>query len=196
VATAPGKAASVLLWRHERLPLPLRYLDDERLVAALAQELNRAEAAGHLLEPGSEAVKLPSGKTARRPRPAQILGETLARGSERPPTREVVGQILAGLQLTRGYWARLETPFRALLVGLPGDRSVDHDGLEHFGRSLAGPIWHGAIRAAGIAAFREGTRGLERSASSRGWKAISQAEIALLSRLGQILPRPPKENAA
>lgn len=197
VATAPNKAASVVLWRHERLPLPLSYLRDQDLVAALGQELNRAEAVGHLLEPGSEAVKLPNGKTARFPRPAQILGETLAKTSERQPTPEVVRQVLDRLQLTRGYWSRLETPFRRLLVDLPGEREENQDGVVLFGRAKAGPAWHRAIREAALAAFREGTRGLERTASSRGWKAISQAEVSLYSRLGQILPHPAaQENAA
>ena len=35
IATDSGKAASVIFWRHERLPLPLKYLEDEELIDRL-----------------------------------------------------------------------------------------------------------------------------------------------------------------
>ncbi len=34
IATASGKAASVIFWRHERLPLPLDYLENKELPTA------------------------------------------------------------------------------------------------------------------------------------------------------------------
>ncbi|HZQ99398.1 MAG TPA: type I-E CRISPR-associated protein Cse1/CasA [Chloroflexota bacterium] len=196
VATPPGPSASVLLWRHERMPLPVRYLGDKRLVAALAQELERAEMVGSLFEAGTEVVPLPSGKTNRIRRPAQILAEGLATAGERQPTRGVVSQILAMLQLDRGYWARLETPFRSLLVGLPTESTKDEDGLVHYGTATVRPAWHSAIRRAARESFDDATRGLERTASSRGWKAISEADLALRTRLSQLLPKPTIEEDA
>jgi hypothetical protein len=74
VGTQPGKASSISLWRHDRMPLPLSYLDNKNLVQTLkrnaANSLRQGLAAFRLQGwPRCRPPRAPSPRAAGRPRP-------------------------------------------------------------------------------------------------------------------------------
>lgn len=178
-ASDAGKAASVVLWRHERLPLPLAYLDDPALVSALRDALTLAEHAGALLRHGFDDA--PAGGERKRPRPLQVLAEELlpAPGDSRPDPAAVAA-LVAHLAPERRYWSRLETPFHDLLLRLPDDRAED-DGSASYGVAAL-PRWAATLAVATRRAFDEAAAGLD--ASARGLKAVARARATLDRRLG------------
>jgi CRISPR system Cascade subunit CasA len=98
--------ARVLLWRHERLPLPLEYLADIDLVHDLKKALVVAE------DVSNDALW-----SATRRMAAVAL-------SPLDPTKADPSRVRAmidSLAPERLYWSRLEQPFHRLLATLPGD---------------------------------------------------------------------------
>jgi CRISPR system Cascade subunit CasA len=110
VGTQPGKATSIILWRHDRMPLPLAYLGDRNLVAALKAALSIAE------------------EMARALRSAAWLTGcvALAPDSTRKADTDRVRAFVDALAPERLYWSRLEVRFRSFLLDLPGDGSQAH----------------------------------------------------------------------
>jgi CRISPR system Cascade subunit CasA len=100
-ATEPGKAANVIHWARERLPLPLSYLTDGALVEALADALKLAEGVAENL---TDSVK------------------TLARALV---GNQDAGELARSFGAESLYWSRLETPFKRLLVALPNQNRED-----------------------------------------------------------------------
>jgi CRISPR system Cascade subunit CasA len=95
LATEIGKAANVLMWAQERLPLPLIYLDDNELVSLLETATNFAE------EIGNDVLK----------RSVVELAKLLKTDAANFPAMSV-------------YWASLELEFQDLLSGLPKDNDA------------------------------------------------------------------------
>jgi CRISPR system Cascade subunit CasA len=159
-------------WRHERLPLPLTYLDDEFLVARLREALTLAETVGSEI----------SGAGWRLARlmlfPAKAETEPLSKEQ-----KGGVKKLLAHLAPGRPYWARLEVPFKRLLVALPDDKTEADGTLEYGRRSLL--QWARVVRKTGLEAFRGTVRGLDRTA--RALKAIAIAETRLQRRVAGIV---------
>jgi CRISPR system Cascade subunit CasA len=102
-ATEPNKAASVIHWAHERLPLPLSYLTDGSLVEALADDLRLAE----------EEEMLKNLKTAVKTLARTLVGD------------EDAGELARSFGAESLYWSRLEAPFKRLLVALPNRNRED-----------------------------------------------------------------------
>jgi len=102
-----GKAARVILWRHERLPLPLEYLSDPNLVGNLRTALGAAEEVADRLR---SAVRF-------------YAAAVLAPEPGQKPDAERVRALVGALAPERLYWSRLETPFRRFLIELPGDEA-------------------------------------------------------------------------
>jgi hypothetical protein len=161
VATDPGKAGSLLLWRHETMPLPLVYLGDEVLLSCLAEAIAAAEQAAGALRNATWA-----------------LGDNLCPGSgggkER---RNRIRDFVQGLQADTRYWAQLEQPFRRLLLDLPGDEP-------HRPSCLAG--WADTVLAAARRSFNQIVEGLGDSSrvlravySDTPWGARKTLNIAL-----------------
>src|SRR6266545_3796 len=100
-ATEPGKAANVIHWARERLPLPLSYLTDGGLVEALADALKLAEEV-------AENLKIAVKALARA-----LVGDQDA------------GELARSFGAESLYWSRLETPFKRLLVALPNQNRED-----------------------------------------------------------------------
>lgn len=167
--------ANLLFWRHERLPLPLRYLDDDRLIDALRRALEWAEEVGREL-----------GRIAQRL--ARLL---LAPNSDDPAARQpdgkLVQQMVRRLGLAAAYWARLEVPFRSFLVDLASDVEQDESGAPVYGTQTL-PSWAAQLRATAWQAWREVTDGLD--GSTRTLRAVAVAERLLGARLDAILERP------
>jgi len=156
VVTEAGKAANLILWRQERLPLPLAYLEDKDLLAKLQEALAWAEKAHDLLH---QALR-------------QVAQEILS-PPPRTPDRNEVNRLLQSWAPGRLYWPRLETPFRRLLVELPEDREEDEEGEPVYGRrSLL--AWRGLVADAARKSFQEVAAGLENSL--RSLKAVAQVQ--------------------
>jgi CRISPR system Cascade subunit CasA len=128
LSTAPGKAASVEMWRQERLPLPLAYLgmDSDELIDRLKACLEVAESVGSALRRATWFVA------------KQLLtGPGDQRGG--PDVQKLAGH----LSLDELYWPRLEEPFRRLVETLPqgGGWEAWRNELERTARRAFGTVW-------------------------------------------------------
>jgi len=170
-ATDAGKAASVVLWRQERLPLPLVYLTDEDLVDRLKEVLDLSYETSRVVAAATRIL-------AQR-----LLSPNSNDQQARQPDRAQVQQLVDHLGATRRYWARLEVPFKELLVRLPSDRNGVGEEVE-FGLNEV-PRWAGQLRHTARDVFAETTRGFDGSA--RALKAVTQAERYFYRELGKTI---------
>lgn len=156
LATEPGKAGSVLLWRQERLPLPLRYLDDAELVEVLHKALQAADSMAGVLRSATDT----------------LVCELLPKGSK-------PGDLLSALAPARRYWWRLEAPFSRFMIELSNEaQSGDEDDLELESRALQ--QWLAQARRAAEDAFRDITRSLDTSARSLRAASIAERRFGAL----------------
>lgn len=161
-----SEQARVSFWRHERMPLPLAYLNDETLVATLRCGLKEAEAVGKSLSGAvgvlASAILSPDGNADRKR----------------------VQNLTSAWAADRLYWSRLELPFRLLLVHL-ADKPEDRD------RHLVLATWV-ADELLGRArdAFEETAAGLDQRA--RILRAVSLARRQLVRAL-RTVERPYQE---
>lgn len=162
-ATDPGKAASVLLWAHERLPLPLSYLDNQTLVERLDNALGLAvEIARTLRSSLRHLAKL------------LIAPQSDALGG-RQPDKNDIGKLADSFAAEPFYWSRIEPHFKTLLTALPQDTRADEfdEKLVRYGETTV-PEWARVLRRTALAAFTETAGGLDSSA--RSLKAAAMAE--------------------
>ena len=163
------------MWRHERLPVPLRFLtpSGRPWLETLGKVLTLAEEAGRLLN-----------RTARR-----IAEETLSVGGR--TAGEDVSRLVETLATTRSFWPRLEVPYRILAVTLDrAEIAPDSDAR------LVGPVraWAEAVRQAAISAFREAVSHLE--GTPRAWKAVARADNDFRAALAGLVKPYREEEAA
>jgi CRISPR system Cascade subunit CasA len=165
--------AKVFLWRHESLPLPLDYLEDNqellgtlitaiKLTEEVSQILNAClyQIAQLLLSPGYD----PKNKNSRKPDP------------------QAVKNLLKSWAPDRLYFSQLEAPFRELLVSLPEDWQKDEDGdLEYGGTELL--QWGRALKLSAYGAFD--TIGAGLGDSPRALKAMARVEVRFRAALDQ-----------
>ena len=134
--------AKIDFWRHERLPLPLAYLGEEELADSLREALGLTETTAQNL---NRAIWT-------------MATRMLAADSGRKPKAEDVRSLADHLGAGRAYWSQLEGPFKRLLVELPDDKDEDGEyGVVQIGK------WKSTLRHTLWEAFRESTRGMERS---------------------------------
>lgn len=100
-----AKQAKIFLWRHESLPLPLVYLNDENLSGDLQLALTYSENA---------AIAL---KSTLRSYAMDILFTP-----ERPPDWDIVRDYIEHFGGENIFWSELEIPFYHLLIALPMNR--------------------------------------------------------------------------
>jgi CRISPR system Cascade subunit CasA len=163
---------TIHFWRHERLPLPLAFLNDAALLGALRAALEIAEEVGK--EVGGSAWRL-----ARL-----LLFPNKPENEPLSTAQKAEAQKLADhLAPGRLYWAALEVPFRDMLLRLPADR-IEREGAVAYGTRLL-PEWAGRTRQAGLDAFEETTRSLDRSA--RTLRGVAKAEARLKSSINRIV---------
>jgi len=167
-ATEPGKAASVILWRHERLPLPVQYLDDESLLEQLRLGLNIAEKAASMLRSHAWfAAKL-----------------IIVHDEDKQPNKVQKAEmqdILTHIDIESRYWHRIDTVFRRMLVELPEEleNSPETDGYRTLG------AWGRHVRNSAEAAFAEAAADL--GTTPRCLRAVAKAEKNLGAQLYKIV---------
>lgn len=167
VASEAGKAANLILWRHERLPLPLAYLEDRELLGELRLALELCERAHDILQ---RHMKKLAELVLAPPTPSQ----------KRAADRREAARLIQSWAPGRQYWARLEAPFRHLMAELPADQMKNEDGEVVYGARLL-PEWHRTVYQAAQQSFQEVAKGLENSL--RSLKALAQVEGLFLAAL-------------
>ncbi|WP_040668825.1 type I-E CRISPR-associated protein Cse1/CasA [Nitrolancea hollandica] len=179
--------ANIFLWRHERLPLPLAYVQDRNLFDRLRQALDLTEQVGRLFSNGFDEIERQDGRagTFKVPRPLRVYAAVLASpDDDQGANPDEMQAIIKSLAPGRVYWSRLEAPFKRFLEQLAGDRIENEYGeIEHGTVVLAN--WAETLRRTAWATFHETIDGADSSA--RGLKATARAERAFSSRLKQIL---------
>ena len=162
--------AIISLWRHEQLPLPLRYLQDEELIEALKEALEFAESIGGnggiLNNSAWNLAKLVVAPNADR------LNDQQAKEAN---------NLADHLSITRPYWSRLGISFNELLRKLLEDR-IEEAGQVEYGKNTR-PWWAAEVRKAAKDAFQDTTRSLDRTA--RMLKAVTLAETIFNAKLKQ-----------
>ncbi len=135
-ATEDGRAAQITFWRHEKLPLPLVYLDDASLLATMDSAIKYAEQVGNALRSATRRFveeAFPS------------LPESRGKRDENPHVR--------ALGPGRRYWPALDTAFAAFLVA----QAEEHAASGATGQISVGPAfraWADAARQAAVIDFR------------------------------------------
>lgn len=161
--------ASILLWRHERLPLPLQYLHDERLLASLKVALQLAEKAGQQLKQSSWYLSK-----------LLIAGDVQNVNKQQ---REEISQLSDHLSIDTPYWSQLGIIFPRLVMELAEDTTRDGEDIFYGLRTM--PWWAGEVRHIALAAFQEAVSSLDQS--GHVLKAVTLADIRFRSRLNGIL---------
>lgn len=158
---ASGRA-KILLWREERIPLPLEYLEDQLLLADLNRELCKAESVGESVDKAIYFL-------------ARYLVCPDADDPNAKPDRDAVKRVSSQFRVTSHYWASLEVPFRSLVVDLVDDME---QAVVRWNASIERRAWE----ALGIA-----LEGIERDA--RTFKASINARRILGAGIARALGR-------
>lgn len=177
--TEEGQAANIVLWRQDRLPLPLRYLEERLLWEELDSALGKAEQVARVLGNAIETLAaLIIAPEADREK------DGLAKVKREKQTKQRITKLVESWSPLRRYWAQLEPPFLALLSALPDDRMLDEEEDWQYGAQTI-PRWQEEIERAARRAFRETALGS--GSSGRTLKAIAWAEKELGYGLRRII---------
>jgi CRISPR system Cascade subunit CasA len=163
---------SIALWRHERLPLPLAYLEDRDLLNGLKPALDTSKKVGITLSWATDLF-------------ARLALNHPESGSLKKQAKKEVDNLVKSLNLEAAYWPALESPFKRFMVDLAEQwPSYDPDAEDH--KQLpAQQEWIGQVERAARTAFDTATSGLDISA--RTLKGLAQAERAFNIHLRRIL---------
>lgn len=181
-ATEIGKAASVVLWSRERLPLPLTYLTEPYLVESLRLALSLAnDVRDHLNDSIRLLAKL-------------LIAPLSSDKSARQPDANDVSNLVSGFAAEQFYWARLEPAFKKLLTDLPEDQRANQ-AAEDLPDTRAATEWARVLLETARAALDKTINSL--SSSARELKAAAEAERrfnGLMKQVREAHPRlfPPK----
>ncbi len=160
-----GAQATVVLWRHEQLPLPLAYLNSRKLRDWLGEALQRSEAVATIFRAGYTKI----GKRSVS-RPLQLLAaEVLTGVSDRDADSGEAKRFVEHLGAERVYWATLEPDFRRLMVDLAKAMATD----EEEGGNIPMMAWAATIERSARAAFEEVAKQFDMS--GRSLRALAHA---------------------
>lgn len=174
-----GAQATIILWRHERLPLPLNYLNVRSLRDRLGDALALAEEVSSLFKPIS------SGGQKSFPRPMRVLADELLTGTaSRKADKGDVERLVESLGAERDYWARLGPHFRAFMGTLA--EQMEAEGRD--GGDAAYLDWAKTVAVCARQAFRVATDSLD--TSGRSLRSQALAERAFNWQLRDMLPQP------
>jgi CRISPR system Cascade subunit CasA len=159
-----GVQATIILWRHDRLPLRLAYLSDRDLRDTLRDALNLAEDVSELFQLGFGGG---GGQKRSYPRPMRVLAAALLTGiSGRKADERDMRQLVKHYGAEREYWSALEPSFRSFMSRLADAVDADEkrttlsewvDSVERRARDAFGTVVGGldlsarALRAAALA---------------------------------------------
>jgi len=133
MALQGSQRRNIGFWRHERLPLPLRYLADDELVDYLHECVQLTERVHGSLYGAA----------------CELAEEALTAGGRSADTH-ARDQFIASLGVSSAYWAALELPFRELVVALAeedGDRYALEASWAELLRSTAWEVFERAQRS-------------------------------------------------
>lgn len=147
--------AKVLLFRHERVPLPPSFLTDPDRVGALRECLELAESVSRALRGALRELSQAALSPAYDP----------AKKQGRQPLGEDVTKLMSATGALGAFWARLREHFDALVFGL--DRDADQ----------ARGQWRKALRATAVETYREAAAAL--GTTARALKGMRRGEQAL-----------------
>ncbi len=109
--------SAVEMWRHEKLPLPVQLLQDERCRASLGEALTRSEGNGLVLKEAVDRVNI----------------ELLPTHSKDRKGEPIIDQI----KVMKSYWSALEIPFYDLLDSIGADQDAALRKWESVSRNAA-----------------------------------------------------------
>lgn len=113
LATAPNKASKLLMWRQERMPLPVALIGEE--YNALLGEIRNALA---LAENEDRRMRSQMSRVVKL-----YLAPDLDRPGGRQPDPREVNRLLGAVDPRRAFWPRLEAPFYRFLAELAADQT-------------------------------------------------------------------------
>ncbi len=182
-----GAQATVILWRHDHLPLPLNYLTTLELRNRLYEGLRHAEEVALLFTPTFAKGKAlnsqnPNGSKGVKsyPRPLYRLAEELLRGiglssitTERDVKPELVREMVKRFDAERIYWAALEPRFRHFMVTLAERMEVA--GADGSMDTLL--EWSRQVEACAKATLQTTLSGLEMRARTARARALAERDF-------------------
>jgi len=171
--------ATIHAWHHERLPLPLAYLEKNK---ALFEKLGLALT----LVDGVKGVGLAVHDSTRELAKLLIAPDADDKSARQPLTADVNG-LAKSLGVERIFWAALDEPFTRFLLALPEglvDDDPDGERFDDHARTQL-DIWADALYDASLMALRTMTDGLDSSA--RALKAAALGERARHSFVAKAL---------
>jgi CRISPR system Cascade subunit CasA len=206
LATAQGKA---LLWRHERMPVPLGILGSDDLTERLRTLMDEAEAIDKQLSSGlfwngrsrktirtepvgrvqaiADLVLAPS-LDLRSP---GVLRTSEGRAPQEAHNKAAL-DLASSLDPLPAYWARMEKHFFELLENLADDFDAQRSDWKPDDQQAATNIWHKHVK-------EEARRALEESICSLGTTARAIAAVARVRtdfNDGDLKPQPQKADKA
>jgi CRISPR system Cascade subunit CasA len=159
LAAAPNKAGKFLLWRHERMPVPVALLDDTNLIERLQSLLQNAE---HV----ADGLK----DRARRIGKLYLSPDCESPGG-RQPDKDEVTKVVEAIDPRPAYWARMEKHFFTLIENLPNDWDEASGDWKPDDQQTATRAWRDNIK-------REAERALQESIKSIGTTARAIQAVA------------------
>jgi CRISPR system Cascade subunit CasA len=99
--------AKVHSWRHEQMPLPIKYLEEPELINILDEEIQRAEEISTTLRDALYILAL------------YLVDPFLDEKENSKPDKKAVQRMLDSFNAESLYWSALELPFYQLLEDLP-----------------------------------------------------------------------------
>jgi CRISPR system Cascade subunit CasA len=164
--------AKPLFWRHERLLLPLAYLDNPELLTMLGEALTVAEAVAEALRDSLKALaRLLLSPQADEP------------NGRKPDERKDVTPLADSFPSLSQYWSQLESPFKHLMLALPQENQAT-DSSTYIYDEKALYEWANTLDKAAQESFQQAVNNL--SGSARDLKASAKAERHFNQQMGKI----------
>jgi len=150
----------ILLWRHERMPVPAALLSEDNLIERLGGLIQNAEnAAIELNNRMRRIAKLSLSPSAETP-------------DGRQPDKDDVARLIEAIDPRPVYWSRLEQHFYTLLENLPGDWDLASGDWKEDDRQTATNTWREQVKREARCALEESIRSL--GTTSRAIQAVAR----------------------
>ena len=155
LASAPNKAGKFLLWRHERMPVPVEILNDVNLIERL----------GGLLQNAEQAASELNHRTRR-------IAKLYLKPDGQEPDKDEVAKVAESIDPRTAYWARMEKHFFALLELLPDDWDTEKEVWKPDQQQTATNTWRMQVKKEAMQALEESTHSL--GTTARAIQAVAR----------------------